>query len=39
MEVLTDMNKSRKAGFLNSRDTRDSFFHYVEKYREARILP
>jgi len=39
MEVLTDMNKSRKAGFLNSRDNRDSFFHYVEKYREARILP
>lgn len=39
MEVLTDMNKSRKAGFTNSRDTRDSFFSYVEKYRAARILP
>ena len=39
IEVLTDMNKSRTAGFLNSRDTRDSFFHYVEQYRSARILP
>ncbi|NEM91828.1 SDR family oxidoreductase [Galbitalea soli] len=39
IEVLTDMNKSRKAGFLGFRDTRDSFFHYVEEYRKARILP
>jgi nucleoside-diphosphate-sugar epimerase len=39
IEVLTDMNKSRTAGFRNSRDTRDSFFHYVERYRTARILP
>jgi nucleoside-diphosphate-sugar epimerase len=39
IEVLTDMNKSRAAGFLNSRDTRDSFFHYLELYRAARILP
>jgi nucleoside-diphosphate-sugar epimerase len=39
IEVLTDMNKSRTAGFLNSRDTRSSFFHYLEQYRSARILP
>jgi nucleoside-diphosphate-sugar epimerase len=39
IEVLTDMNKSRKAGFLGFRDTRDSFFDYVEQYREARIIP
>jgi nucleoside-diphosphate-sugar epimerase len=39
IEVLTDMNKSRKAGFTASRDTRDSFFDYVERYRAARILP
>jgi nucleoside-diphosphate-sugar epimerase len=39
IECLTDMNKSRKAGFLNFRDTRDSFFHYVERYQAARILP
>lgn len=39
IEVLTDMNKSRKAGFTASRDTRDSFFHYIDRYRAARILP
>ena len=39
IEVLTDMNKSRKAGFTESRDSRDSFFRYVERYRAARIIP
>jgi nucleoside-diphosphate-sugar epimerase len=39
IEVLTDMNKSRKAGFTQTRDTRDSFFRYVEQYRAARIIP
>jgi nucleoside-diphosphate-sugar epimerase len=39
IEVLTDMNKSRKAGFTETRDTRDSFFRYVEQYRAARIIP
>lgn len=39
IEVLTDMNKSRKAGFTDSRDTRDSFFDYAERYRQARIIP
>lgn len=39
IEVLTDMNKSRKAGFTESRDTRDSFFRYLERYRAAKILP
>jgi nucleoside-diphosphate-sugar epimerase len=39
IEVLTDMNKSRNAGFLASRDTRASFFSYVERYRQARIVP
>lgn len=39
MEVLTDMNKSRKAGFTATRDTRDSFFRYIEQYRAARVLP
>ncbi|WP_232807147.1 SDR family oxidoreductase [Geodermatophilus chilensis] len=39
IEVLTDMNKSRKAGFTETRDTRDSFFRYVERYRAARIIP
>src|SRR3954467_11741511 len=39
IEVLTDMNKSRKAGFAAARDTRDAFFSYIERYRAARILP
>jgi nucleoside-diphosphate-sugar epimerase len=39
IESLTDMNKSRKAGFVNFRDTRDSFFDYVGRYRAARIIP
>ena len=39
IEVLTDMNKSRKAGFLGFRDTRDSFFDYADEYRQARIIP
>jgi nucleoside-diphosphate-sugar epimerase len=39
IECLTDMNKSRKAGFLQFRDSTDNFFHYVERYRKANILP
>lgn len=39
IEAVTDMNKSRKAGFGNFRDSRDSFFHHVARYRAARIIP
>jgi nucleoside-diphosphate-sugar epimerase len=39
VESLTDMNKSRAAGFLGFRDSRESFFHHVERYRSARVLP
>jgi nucleoside-diphosphate-sugar epimerase len=39
IEVVTDMNKSRTAGFLGNRDTRASFFHYADQYRQARIIP
>ena len=39
MEVLTDMNKSRTAGFTATRDTRASFFRYIEQYRAAGVLP
>ena len=39
IEVLTDMNKSRTAGFTATRDTRNSFFDYAERYRRARIIP
>ncbi|MET0768173.1 MAG: SDR family oxidoreductase [Aeromicrobium sp.] len=38
-EVTTDMNKSRTAGFLGFRDSRQSFFDHVDHYREARIIP
>ncbi|AWB91503.1 SDR family oxidoreductase [Aeromicrobium chenweiae] len=39
VESLTDMNKSRRAGFLGFRDSRESFFDHVRKYREAHIIP
>ncbi|QGG40614.1 SDR family oxidoreductase [Aeromicrobium yanjiei] len=39
VESLTDMNKSRRAGFLGFRDSRESFFEHVRRYREARIIP
>jgi nucleoside-diphosphate-sugar epimerase len=39
IEVLTDMNKSRAAGFTQTRDTRASFFRYADRYRAARIIP
>jgi len=39
IEVLTDMTKSRQAGFLGFRSTPQSFFEKVERYRAARVLP
>lgn len=39
IEVLTDMTKSKEAGFLGFRSTPLSFFDKVERYRAARILP
>jgi nucleoside-diphosphate-sugar epimerase len=39
IEVLTDMNKSRTAGFTASRDTRSSFFRYADRYRASRVIP
>lgn len=39
IEVLADMNKSRNAGFLGHRDTRQSFLDYAERYRAAQIIP
>lgn len=38
-EALTDMNKSRAAGFLGFRDSRASFFDHVERYRAAHVIP
>lgn len=39
MEALTDMNKSRAAGFTATRDTRATLLAYVDQYRAASIVP
>ena len=39
IECLTDMNKSRNAGFMGYRTTPYSFIDKVERYRAAKIIP
>jgi hypothetical protein len=39
IEVLTDMTKSRLAGFLGFRSTPASLFARIQQYRTARIVP
>jgi nucleoside-diphosphate-sugar epimerase len=39
IEVVTDMSKSRKLGFLDYQATDDSFFDLFAQLREARIIP
>jgi nucleoside-diphosphate-sugar epimerase len=39
IEVVTDMSKSRKLGFLDYQATDDSFFDLFGRLREARIIP
>jgi nucleoside-diphosphate-sugar epimerase len=39
IEVMTDMTKSRKAGFLGFRSTPDSLAEKIAAYRSARIIP
>jgi len=39
VECITDMTKSREAGFLNFRSTPKSFTDTVARYREAKLLP
>ena len=39
IEVVTDMSKSRKLGFLDYQATDDSFFTLFARLREARIIP
>jgi nucleoside-diphosphate-sugar epimerase len=39
IEVVTDMSKSRKLGFLDYQSTDDSFFDLFTRLREARIIP
>jgi hypothetical protein len=37
--VVTDMTKSRKAGFLDYQSTPDSFFTLFDRLKAARIIP
>jgi nucleoside-diphosphate-sugar epimerase len=39
IEVVTDMSKSRKLGFLEYQATDDSFFDLFARLRQARIIP
>jgi nucleoside-diphosphate-sugar epimerase len=39
IEVVTDMSKSRKLGFLDYQPTDESFFDLFTRLREARIIP
>jgi nucleoside-diphosphate-sugar epimerase len=39
IEVLTDMSKSRKLGFLDYQATSDSFFDLFSRLREERLIP
>ncbi|RYF33092.1 MAG: NAD-dependent dehydratase, partial [Cytophagaceae bacterium] len=39
VEVLTDMSKSRKLGFLDYQATDESFFELFATLREARLVP
>ena len=38
IEVVTDMSKSRKLGFLDYQATDDSFFDLFARLRDARII-
>ncbi len=39
IEVVTDMSKSRKLGFLDYQPTDDSFFALFDQLRAARLIP
>jgi len=39
IEVVTDMSKSRKLGFLDYQATDDSFFDLFSRLRAARVIP
>jgi nucleoside-diphosphate-sugar epimerase len=39
IECVTDMSKSRKAGFLAYQETRDSFFDLFARLRQERVIP
>ncbi|CAM2154412.1 Delta4-3-oxosteroid 5beta-reductase [Pararobbsia alpina] len=39
MEVITDMGKSRKAGFADFEATDEAFFRLFDRLKEARLIP
>ena len=39
IEVVTDMTKSRKLGFLDYQPTDDSFFNLFQLLRDRRFIP
>jgi hypothetical protein len=39
IEVVTDMSKSRKLGFLDYQPTDDSFFDLFKRLRDDKIIP
>jgi nucleoside-diphosphate-sugar epimerase len=39
MEVVTDMTKSRKAGFLDYQSTPDAFFDLFDRLKAERLIP
>lgn len=39
MEVMTDMSKSRKAGFLDYQDTPEAFFTLFDRLKAERVIP
>jgi nucleoside-diphosphate-sugar epimerase len=39
MEVMTDMGKSRKAGFLDYQDTPEAFFNLFDRLKAERVIP
>ncbi|MET0636940.1 MAG: SDR family oxidoreductase [Chitinophagaceae bacterium] len=39
IEIMTDMSKSRKLGFLEYRSTKDSFIRLFQQLRTERIIP
>jgi hypothetical protein len=39
IEVVTDMSKSRLAGFMGYRRTEDAFKRLFDRYRTERVIP
>lgn len=39
IEVMTNMSKSRRLGFLAYQDTEETFYELFEQLKEAKIIP